>query len=340
MGNSIVSAQSIAQAGVVANVAAARHIFVDYHTRKSRNSLRAQLADLQTFVDYLEAAGVVGPTADALQQQPETWQGMTHGLLRGFVAWMLGRGLALASINRKLSTVKVYAGLAAQAGVISGADLALIKSVQGYSGREFGRVDEKRVATGSATRQGNKKEQSMSLAFDQVQALKHQPDTPQGRRDWVMMVLLLDHGLRVGELAALLVTDVQLPAGELKFYRPKVGKVQIHRLTVDALAALRAYFARGDAPALGPLLRGSNKAGQLTTVGMSERSITRRVGELGVRIGIAQLSAHDLRHSWATRAIRKGTDPFALQQAGGWTSMQTVRKYVDELVIANEGVRL
>jgi integrase len=73
---------------------------------------------------------------------------------------------------------------------------------------------------------------------------------------------------------------------------------------------------------------------------MTERSITRRVGELGERIGIDNLSAHDLRHSWATRAIRKGTDPFALQQAGGWTSMQTVRKYVDESTIANEHVHL
>jgi integrase len=73
---------------------------------------------------------------------------------------------------------------------------------------------------------------------------------------------------------------------------------------------------------------------------VTERSITRRVGELGERIGIDNLSAHDLRHSWATRAIRKGSDPFALQQAGGWTSMQTVRKYVDESAIANEGVNL
>ena len=340
MGNSIVVAQSIEQAGLVANVAAARHIFGDYRVRKSSNSLRAQLADLQTFVDYLTAAGVEGPPAEALQAQPAAWQGVTHGLVRGFVAWLLGRGLALASVNRKLSTVKVYAGLAAQAGMMGGAELALIKSVQGYSAREFARVNEKRTLAGAVTRLGAKKEQSTGLAPDQVKALKSQPETPQGRRDAVLMALLLDHGLRVGELAALAVTDINLPAGELRFYRPKVDKVQTHRLTLDALAALRAYFVQGDAPALGPLLRGSNKAGLLTGSGMTERSITRRVRALGERIGVESLSAHDLRHSWATRAIRRGTDPFALQQAGGWTSMQTVRKYVDESAIANEGVIL
>jgi integrase len=75
----------------------------------------------------------------------------------------------------------------------------------------------------------------------------------------------------------------------------------------------------------------------LGAVGMTERSITVRVGELGQRVGIAGLSAHDLRHYWATRAIRRGADPFALLQAGGWTSMQTVQKYVDETTIANAG---
>jgi integrase len=336
MEHSIVIAKSVEQAGLVANVAAAQHIFSDCRVRKSRNSLRAQYAHLQTFVEYLAAAGVDGPTSDDLQQRPEAWQGVTHGLLRGFVAWLLGRGLALASVNRKLSTVKVYAGLAAQAGVIGGGDLALIKSVQGYSAREFARVDEKRLVS----RRSSKKEVSTVLTAEQVKAIKSRPDTPQGRRDAVMLCLLLDHGLRVGELAALAVTELNLPAGMLKFYRPKVDKVQTHQLTADTLTALRAYFVHGDAPALGPLLRGSNKAGLLTGSGMTERSITRRVGTLGEQIGIERLSAHDLRHSWATRAIRRGTDPFALQQAGGWTSMQTVRKYVDESAIANEGVRL
>jgi integrase len=341
MSEALIVRQTIEQAGIVANVAAARHIFSDYQARKSSNSLRAHATDLQTFVAYLCAAGVDCPTADELQSYPESWAGVTHGLVRGFVVWMLQQGLALASVNRKLSTVKVYAGLAAQAGSLSSADLALLKAVSGYSAKEFKRVDEKRASTGSATRQGAKKQTSTTLTLEQVKTLKHQPlDTPQGRRDAVLMALLLDHGLRVGELAALQVTEVNLKTGELRFYRSKVNKLQTHRLTPDALAALRAYLAHGDAPALGPLLRGSQKGGELTGLGMSERSITRRVDLLGERTGVANLSAHDLRHSWATRAIRKGTDPFALQQAGGWTSMQTVRKYVDESAIANEGVRL
>jgi integrase len=53
------------------------------------------------------------------------------------------------------------------------------------------------------------------------------------------MCLLLDHGLRCGEVALLEVTHDDLKAGELRFYRPKVDKVQIHRLTADAKHALQ-----------------------------------------------------------------------------------------------------
>ncbi len=149
-----------------------------------------------------------------------------------------------------------------------------------------------------------------------AKSCKRQPDTPQGRRDALLVCLLLDHGLRVGEVARLQVTDVDLGAGEMRFYRPKVDKEQTHRFTRDALAALRAYVEAGDAPALGPLLRGSRKGGELAAAGMSEQAIKARVRELGEALGVAGLSAHDLHHAWATRAARNGTPLDRLQDAG------------------------
>lgn len=332
----IVTGASVAEAGIVANVVASRNVFADYTQRKSTNSLRAQRSDLATFAQYLSAAGTLAPSADDLQGDPGAWLGVTWGLVAGFVQWMLGEGLALTSINRKLSTVKVYAGMAAQAKAITGDELSLIKTVKGYAGKEFKRVDDKRIDDGQATRTGHKKQHGAALTPEQAKSLKEQPDTAQGRRDAVIMALLLDHGLRVGELAGLQSTSVNLKTGEMQFYRSKVSRTQTHKLTRDALAALRAYMP--DAPAMGPLLRASRKGGELTEAGMTERSISIRVGQMGSRIGVDGLSAHDCRHFWATRAIRKGASPFAVLQAGGWTSMQTVQKYVDETIIANAGI--
>ena len=339
---------TMSAAGIVANHVASRAVFADYQQRKSKKSLSAHFSDLATFAEYICSAGADCPTADELQNDPDAWQGVTWGLVAGFVQWMLGQGLALATVNRKLSTVKVYAGLAGQTQtgefnekgkpiyMIDGDELARIKNIKGFAAKEFKKVDDKRKAAGRATRKGSKKAKGAVLTTEQAKALKAQPDTPQGRRDAVMMSLLLDHGLRVGELAMLQVTDVDLAAGELRFYRPKVSKSQTHKLTKGARAALRAYMP--EAPAMGPLLRGSVKGGALSAPGMNVTAITVRVGKLGAALGIDNLSAHDCRHFWATRAIRKGADPFAVLQAGGWTSMATVQKYVDETAIANAGI--
>jgi integrase len=170
--------------------------------------------------------------------------------------------------------------------------------------------------------------------------LKQQPDTPQGRRDAFLMCLLLDHGLRVGEVAALSVSDFCLNEAQMRFFRSKVNKEQIHHLTKDTLNALKAYHSHGDMPRNGLALRRSLRNEELGATGMSDRAITARVGFLGVKIGVTGLSAHDCRHFWATSAARHGTDPFVLQEAGGWSSLAMPRRYIEDNEIANEGVKL
>ena len=148
-------------------------------------------------------------------------------------------------------------------------------------------------------------------------------------------------GLRVGEVAILEVENFDLQAGEfveLRFYRPKVGKVQTHRLSRDASKAARLYLAQ-DAPASGPVWRRSLKSGELAEVGMSDRAITKRVCELGADVGAAGLSAHDCRHYWATLASKK-TDAFSLRDAGGWNSLAMPARYIEAAKIANSGVIL
>ena len=332
------TAANMQAAGQAANQVAAEHTFKDYLSRKSGNTIRAQGFDLAVFAEYLKAAKVI-VAAEQLQTAPGAWQGMTWGLVQGFVKWQLQQGHATASISRRLSTVKTYAKLAAQADAITANELALIQTVKGYGGKEAKRINEKR----DVTRVGNKKAGHVSITDDQAAALKAQPlDTPQGRRDAVLMALLLDHGLRAGEVAALTVTDVDLHRGVLCFYRSKVDKTQNNKLSAAALDTLRAYFAAGDAPAVGLLLRGSRKGGKLDQAGMSETSISERVRTLGADLGIAGVSAHDCRHYWATywgnRVEKLPKGVFTLQEAGGWNSLAMPRRYVESAKISNEGM--
>jgi integrase len=255
---------------------------------------------------------------------------------------MLGEGYAVGTVNIKLSTVKTYAKLAFTAGAIAHAEFAMIQTVTGYRAIEGRNVDQTR----ETTRKGYKKAEHTRLTHEQVKALKTQPDTPQGRRDALLMCLLLDHGLRVSEVADLVVTGFDLKAGMMAFHRRKVNKTQTHRLTPDAKRALAAYVSAGDIPAAGQLLRASGKAKKnqdapLTHAGMSTRAITKRVAELGAAIGVTPLSAHDCRHAWATRSAKRNPDnPLRLQEAGGWNSLAMPRRYIEAAAIANEGLEL
>ena len=109
-------------------------------------------------------------------------------------------------------------------------------------------------------------------------------------------------------------------------------------LTADIEAALEGYakFMRKS----GILLRGSRKNNKLTNQVMSVRAIGARIKILGRDIlGIWELSPHDLRHTWATRAA-KDSNPFVLRDAGGWTNMQTPSRYVEKAKVVNEGIKL
>jgi integrase len=346
---SISENSSLTLAGQVANDYAARGVFADYLSRKANNTIRSQAASLARFAEYLDKVGEyvgqqlgAGMTAfaeavaafpDGPAPDPTAWLGITWGLMEGFRNWMIQQGDAVSSVNGRLSAVKTYANLAMKAGVLTAEEYAVIRTVAGYSQKEAKRVNERR----EVTRRGYKKAQHVSISKKQAKKLKAQPDTPQGRRDTLMMCLLLEHGLRVGEVARLQVSDFDLKAGEMRFYRPKVDKTQTHKLTADTLRALQAWFASGDAPATGPLLRGSRKDGELADAGMSEWSISQRVRVLGERIGLEGLSAHDCRHYWATYWADK-VDVLRLQEAGGWSSLAMPRRYVEESEIANDGM--
>ena len=326
---------TLEQAGQSANVAAARHRFVDYRSRRAEETVRRQDADLTLFAEFLYTAGV---QANDLSHDPQAWQGVTWGLVEAFVKWMLNEGYAVTSVNVRLSTIKTYARLAFQAGILSAEIYATIRAVQGYSQREKRRIDAHRPVQ----RVGLKKEAPVPITPEQAGQMKNLPlDSFRNCRDALIMALLLDHGLRVGEVAGIKIENLDVANELLKFYRPKVGKTQVHQLSRDAAKAAHAlapYLASEPGPSA--LLRRVKKNGLFGAHGLTARAISLRVNELGHAIGLEGLSAHDCRHYWATAAARSGTDPFSLQEAGGWSSLAMPRRYVEDSQIANQGVIL
>jgi integrase len=253
---------------------------------------------------------------------------------------MLGQGYAVGSINGRLSTIRTYAKLAAKAGAIEPQEAALIGSVQGYANKEVKRVDAERKAEGIDTRKSTKKAEAVIIPADIAEAMATgQADTPQGRRDALLMCLLLEHGLRVGEVAILTRKAFDMKAGTFTFDRPKVNKIQTHSMTANTREAARAYLPH--APADGIIWRRTCKgSGQLSSQ-LSEtsatRALTKRVELLGRGHGLESLSAHDCRHHWATYEAAHNTPINRLRDAGGWNSPAMPMRYIAAAKIANEG---
>lgn len=334
----------IVLAGKAANHAAARASFDDYRSRRPHNTIRRQDADLTLFADFLKDAGA--PVGD-LATDPQQWQGITWGLVEGFVKWQLMNGYAVGTVNLRLSTVKTYAQLALKAGALDVSEYARIRTVKGYSQSDKLTVDQTRRSNGIETRRStkaratskaSKKTEPVFLSKEQRDALIEQPDTPKGIRDALMVCLMLEQGLRVGEVVILQRADFDLSSGLLRVYRPKTQKTQVHRLTEKTLAAARSYLKI--APKDGNIWRRGAEKGNadLTEQGMSERAINYRLAMFGRHMGIDNLSAHDLRHTWAERA--KKNPAKTLQEAGGWNSPAMPLRYQKSSEIANDGLLL
>jgi len=356
MSMALVSQEAIASAmltvGQAANQAAQNTIYQDFRAGKASSTLTAHDRDLATFARFLSSlpdvlggergasvAALRSITGEALAGQPGAWANITAGLVKMFKRWQEAQGFAISSINRALSTVKVYAGLAFEAGVLDETTHSLIRMVKGYRHKEGRHVDEKRPVT----RVSNQKSEAVEIPVSKIKALKlqmHDLETAQGRRDALIMCLLLDHGLRVSELVNLKVGGVDLETGRIRFYRPKVDNWGHHEMFRDTLLVMQRYFAEGDAPMMhdAPLIRASRKGGALTSPGMSRRAVFSRVRQFGYAQGVDGLSPHDCRHSCATRLARAGTQIKGLVDFFGWNSPAMAMRYVEAQAIHTDGV--
>jgi len=316
---------------------AADNIFTIYQSTKAPNTLRRQEADLRLFGQFITEISGVQFDGCAFCDHPGAWAIVTGGLVIAYRQWMLKQGYDGDSVNVRLSTVRTYAKLAQQAGMVSEGEYLKIAGVSGYSQKEIKRVDAKR----DAKRIGTKKERANFLKRGVVAQLKGMECTrPSDYRDRLLMCLMLDHGLRVSEVEALAVGSVDMHARSLAITRIKTSTADTHDLTDDTHAALLDYLPHiADRAADAPLIAGSVKSGRLTEGGMSDRAINARVGEIGKRFGIDNLSPHDLRHTAADEVVKHNGIQSAMQW-GGWSSPAMPIRYAERRKISNRGVKI
>lgn len=169
-----------------------------------------------------------------------------------------------------------------------------------------------------------------TLSDEQVRRLLVAPKvtTPLGFRDYCILVILLDTGMRLSELAALSLKDVQLEKGEFKV----LGKGQKERIVPMGSTVQKAIWKYLNRYRRDPVVPSIDSL-FLNRIGkpMSPDSIYRMIRNYGERLGFEDIrcSPHTFRHTFAKNYLLNGGDIFSLQKILGHSSLEVVKLYVN-----------
>ena len=165
-----------------------------------------------------------------------------------------------------------------------------------------------------------------TFSTDQLHRLLAQTDqkTFVGVRDYTIMSLLTETGVRLRELTDVKLTDINWNDGVIKID----GKGYKQRL-VPFQAVMKRQLAkyvqlRGD-------LDHDTLFVTIDNTPLTGRQVQEQIAFYGRRAGITDVrcSPHTFRHTFAKMSVQNGADVFALQAVLGHASLEMVRNYVN-----------
>jgi site-specific recombinase XerD len=254
---------------------------------RSTATLKAYHTDLLQFSIYLQEHNLAATEPDRV----------TRTDITEYLAWLGRRGVSGVSRARKLAAL-----------------------------REFFRYLE---AHGSITRSPangidtprREKHTRAYLQSDEYNRLLSQAGA--NARDFAIVQVFLQTGVRVSELVSLHLDDVDLKG---KLLHVRVGKGMVARaidLNSRAIAAIKNYLATR--PQVDRQELFLNRYGEPIT----ERGVRKLIVKYRDLAGITKrASCHALRHTFATAKAEKGVSPYQLQQWLGHASLNTTQIYV------------
>lgn len=269
--------------------------FLDYlrvERRLAANSVEAYGRDLGRYAGFLSSRGGAGLAAVGV------------ALLREYLAWLAQRGLAASSRARGLAAVRAFYRFLLLDGRIAEDPTECLEAPRGW------------------------KKLPRYLSGEEVGRLLAHPDrgTRTGLRDALLLALLYDCGLRVSELAALRLDQIDVEAWLIRV-RGKGDKERFVPFGEEARAAILAYLelSRGRSKRAGgsgylfPGARGGHltrqRAWQIVKAHLAGAGVARSI------------SPHSLRHSFATHLLDNGADLRAVQLLLGHADISTTQIY-------------
>jgi len=228
--------------------------------------------------------------------------------------------LSPSTINVRLSAIRKLVGEARRNGMIGLEEAANLTDIPNV--RQKG------------TRFGN------WLTREQAKELLAVPDrsTLKGKRDYVIIALLVGCALRRRELALLKIEDIQLREGRWVIIDlcGKGGRIRTVAVPIWVKQAIEVWMAAANIEK-GRLLRPLSKSGKIVGDELGDWAIWSVVEQSSKQIGIEHFGAHDLRRTCAKLCRKSGGDLEQIKFLLGHSSIQTTERYLgseQEIVIA------
>jgi integrase/recombinase XerD len=161
---------------------------------------------------------------------------------------------------------------------------------------------------------------------EEIQTILNHPDqqTFVGYRDYVIMLVFLDTGIRLAELSNLQLDDILLFEQSIRISRSKSGKSRYVSIGSTCLKNLQSYIKlRGDLPFRDLWITRNNRPFKR---GAILKMISKRCR--GALQTITRGSAHTFRHTMSRMFLMNGGSVYALQHILGHTTLEMTRKYV------------
>ncbi|MFW6132522.1 MAG: tyrosine recombinase XerC [Planctomycetota bacterium] len=277
----------------------------------SPHTVRSYAADLDQFASFLHARAGAEPgaelTGEDLAPLDEAAAVAVDRMLpqvgaadvRAQLALMRTYGYSRATVARKLATLRSFYRYLVRSGVIEASPVTVVRTPR--RDRRLPRY----------------------MEVGEIEALLDAPDasTELGARDRAILETIYSAGLRIGELTALNVEDLDEFGGVVRVCG-KGRKERLAPLGGPAVRAIERYLEMRARPRRGALFV-NRHGGRL-----SARSVRRRLDGHLQAAGIAgHVSPHTLRHSFATHMLNAGADLRSVQEMLGHASLSTTQIY-------------
>lgn len=265
--------------------------YLEYERKVSANTLDSYRRDINKYKDYLSEHRV----SDML--------GVSNTVVLNYLLTMQNHGMAPSTISR---------------------NLAAIRSFYQY-------MQKKHLTENDPTQsiQSFKVEKRLPqiLTNQEVELLLMQPKCVdlKGYRDKAMLELLYATGIRVSELIALDMDDVNLKVGYINCKHN--GKERVIPMYTVAVDALKAYINKARS------LMVHNEKEQAVFVNCNGGRLTRQgfwkiIKHYKEQAHISkEITPHTLRHSFATHLLENGADLKSIQEMLGHTDISSTQIY-------------